>query len=272
MKKTSNIKNRVFSAILVILLAVSNISTTCAMHSGKTETTPHTETPIKCEDRYVFIRKIGRGGFGSVDLYRDTELNGPVTIKTLLNGGKFSEEQLEKMRKIDSPYVAKIYGMTKVNRQDSLVMEYVDGGMPFITAAAVRKYSGEKLLNICIQLVKAFKAFCDAGLEHKDLGQHTGNVLIDRSGNVKIIDYEDAWETQNPFFENICQALIHIASLLNAADTTLYDKLQKHLPGVVFLTYLWGDNTKRMYPGGIIDPNLKFEDLIKILEDMKSKL
>ncbi|MDO4199799.1 MAG: protein kinase [Clostridia bacterium] len=272
MKKLSSKANRIIFAVLLFISTLLSANPAFAMYDGKSGVSTHAETPGKHDRRYTFTREIGRGGFGNVNLYMDTESNRPVAIKSLFHGKEFSEEQLRKMQKVDSPYVAKAYGLTEIDGKNNLVMEYVDGGIPFIKASIMHQYSKEKLLDICIQLVKAFKAFCDAGLEHIDLGQHTGNVLIDIHGNLKIIDYEDAFEAGDAFMGNMCQALIHVASLLNATDNTLYDKMIEHLPGIVFLPCHWSDNTERMYPGGLLYPTLRFENLIKILEDMKNNL
>ncbi len=238
------------------------------------------------ENRYAWAKDIpSSGAYGIVRLYMDTELNKLVAIKMLKSGENFSEKQLAMMQRVNSPYVAKVYGLTSVKNQKCLVMELVQGGSGLIsTAEYMHEYSRERILDICIQLAKAFQAFYDGGLVHNDLYCHVRNVLIDEQENVKVIDYDEAEDvlenrdlpTNYCFVKNMQAALTYIASFLREVNEDLYRELREKTPTIKFTTVNWKVGYTPV-PTCIkadeesITPDLKFEGLIRILENMKSK-
>lgn len=233
---------------------------------------PATEKTEKHSENYTFIQELGWGAYGRVDLYMDKLSHRKVAIKTLHKGKGYTEEQLKLMQKINSPYVVKSYDIAVFGDKNSLVMEYVDGGAPFMRAILTRGYSKERILDICIQFAKAFQAFENAGLCHSDLNTHTRNVLIDRHDHVKIIDCDNPIPVPKGY--NTECALSYIASILMVTYKELYDKINKEFPTTKFYTSyksLWRDYYFRVGIKEFIDPRLEPKDLVEILENMKAK-
>ncbi|MDO4200501.1 MAG: hypothetical protein Q4D57_07125, partial [Clostridia bacterium] len=135
----------------------------------------------------------GEGGYGTVGIYWDTQEKCKVAIKTKRDETIFGSK-ITDLPQIKSPYVAALKDLTTLiidgQKVPGLVMEYVHGQTCFMDQ--IYRLSPEKLLETCKQLIDAFEAFAKAGVHQWDLDQHFQNVRIDKNGNIKIIDYDDA--------------------------------------------------------------------------------
>lgn len=175
-------------------------------------------------------KSAGRGGYGAVAIYWDTQEKCKVAIKTK-KGGKSFGSKITDLPQIKSPYVAAYKDLTtliiKGKEVPGLVMEYVHGQTCFIDQ--IYRLSPEKLLETCKQLIDGFEAFAEAGYCHQDLHTHFENVRMDKEGNIKIIDYEDA--SGNPT-RNRNLAINYVLATLNAYHNgdELCDKFLEQFP------------------------------------------
>lgn len=188
---------------------------------------------IDTSQRYVpYGGKVaGCGGFGKVRIYFDNETKQKVAVKTKRDGGPFNKSMVEAAKKIKSDYVAKVLDLIDVGegKENGLVMEYVHGKASFSWAIKRFGSDNKKILEICLQLVDGFRALAEAGFAQWDLNQHSNNILIDRDGNIKIIDYDDEQTYSGDTEKGIANAVEQVASILVSSDHKLFESFKNKL-------------------------------------------
>jgi len=157
----------------------------------------------KLGKQYQFIKEVGRGGTGVVNLAIDTHSGYPVAIKSLFaNISKNNPEMLDKFRIEANIYLMfshpNIVKLKNFVMQDGahLVMEYVEGQpMDEYISNVTGPISAEVTINMMKEIVSAVgyahnkKIAIDGydGVLHLDI--KPSNILIGKKGEVKVIDY-----------------------------------------------------------------------------------
>ncbi|HQU43626.1 MAG TPA: serine/threonine-protein kinase, partial [Pirellulales bacterium] len=151
-------------------------------------------------------RRLGRGGFGTVWLADDEELQRPVAIKVPRRKQLSSEESVEdflrEARMAAALKHAAIVTVYDVGRLDDgacfVVMEYVDGR----TLAEEMKWTRfdlQQTARLMEEIADAVHYAHTQGLVHRDL--KPANILIDRAGRPHVVDFGLAiHEQQQPFY------------------------------------------------------------------------
>ena len=157
----------------------------------------------KLGNQYKFIKELGAGGTGVVNLALDTHSGFLVSVKSLFDFHINDKELLEKFKAeaniylmLDHPNIVSLKNFIIKKGSPHLVQEYVDG-----------QTLDEYINNVTgpIQTLKAIKIFKNIlsaigyahnkkialsgyeGVLHLDI--KPGNILISNNGKVKIIDY-----------------------------------------------------------------------------------
>ena len=162
--------------------------------------------------KYRIERVLGQGGFGITYLARNTVFDIDVAIKeffmkdendrdgssvTMPNTTKqeLFHGQMEKFKKeakrmfaIKNKHIVGVQDLFEENGTAYYVMDYVDGE----NLAERLKRTGnpmteQEVREILPQILDALKSIHDAGIWHLDL--KPANILIDKSGYVKLIDF-----------------------------------------------------------------------------------
>jgi tetratricopeptide (TPR) repeat protein len=142
---------------------------------------------------FRLIRPLGAGGMGEVFLAHDERLNRQVAIKRLRTSSDAPPERSERFQReariaarLKHPSIVQIYELLSEGGIDCIVMEYVEGEdlRHRIEAAPLGLHP---MLGIGQQIALAMAEAHDQGIIHRDL--KTENVLITRSGQVKITDF-----------------------------------------------------------------------------------
>ena len=151
---------------------------------------------------YRVMEKIGEGGQGTVYKVVDTTLDRPAVIKVLppdLTDSPSNLVRFEREAKLasslDHPNICTIFGLHKVGDIQFIAMQYVEGrnvrqlvdGKPLDLRRA---------LSIAIQVTDALAAAHARGIIHRDIKAR--NVMVTRSGTVKILDFGLAKLIDNP--------------------------------------------------------------------------
>ena len=164
--------------------------------------------------KYRIERVLGQGGFGITYIATNTVFDDQVAIKEFFMQGindrdgdtesvsvslernlqqfdeqreKFKKEAL-RIRKLNNPHIIKVHDLFEEKGTVYYVMDFVDGE----NLAERLKRTGAPLdetevQNILPQVLDALRTVHDAGIWHLDL--KPANILIDKTGNIKIIDF-----------------------------------------------------------------------------------
>ena len=127
---------------------------------------------------YEIIGPIGAGGMGVVYKARDTRVDRIVALKTCQQRfGERFEREARAIASLNHPHICQLYDVGP----DYLIMEYVEG-KPVAGPLGI-----PEALRVADQIADALDAAHTRGIVHRDL--KPGNILITRSGDVKLLDF-----------------------------------------------------------------------------------
>ncbi|MDB5308055.1 MAG: serine/threonine protein kinase [Gemmataceae bacterium] len=143
--------------------------------------------------KYKVLEKIGSGGMGTVFLCEHKLMRRRVAIKVLPTAKAADEASLGRFYRearavaaVDHPNIVRAYDIDQDENLHFLVMEYVDGTN---LQDLVKKVGPLDVVRACHYIYASAVGLQHAheiGLVHRDI--KPGNILIDRSGVVKILD------------------------------------------------------------------------------------
>lgn len=146
------------------------------------------------KDKYNIIRKIGQGGMALIYLAQDKFTNEKVAIKVVepstLNDfvkRKRFEQEIRLMKKVDSPYVVKLFEAEVNEKYAYIVMEYVDGYILKDYISTRTHLTVDEAIDFAGQLALGFDEIHKAGVIHRDIKSQ--NVMVTDNGRIKIVDF-----------------------------------------------------------------------------------
>ncbi|MFJ4185916.1 protein kinase [Kitasatospora sp. NPDC089509] len=153
--------------------------------------------------RYVLQRLLGEGGMASVHLAYDSVLDRQVALKSMHSelgrDDSFKERfrrEAQAVARLEHPNIVTVYDSGEDVAADGsstpyIVMQLIDGqGLREAINEAVVQYGAmptEQALRVVVGVLNALEASHDMGLVHRDI--KPGNVMFDRKGNVKVMDF-----------------------------------------------------------------------------------
>ena len=148
--------------------------------------------------RYQPLETLATGGFGSIEICRDTHLRRRVAIKRIpLTGGSGmpASDIMDVLREahtaamLQHPNIVQVIDFTHDTAYAYLVMEYVDGMSlaEFLHRVDGHSLTFDEAAAIADALGQALTFAHSNGVLHLDI--KPANVLIDHSGNVKLTDF-----------------------------------------------------------------------------------
>lgn len=152
-------------------------------------------------DRYRYIKKIGKGAFGSVFLVEDTMINEEIILK-FLNAQFVTDQSIIKRfiyelrfaRKITHPNVIRIYDMISFGTAHAISMEYFKSHTLSAEVKDKKPMDIERVKKMIFDVCSGMEAAHAANVVHRDLKPN--NILIDENSLVKIVDFGVAAATQ----------------------------------------------------------------------------
>ena len=148
--------------------------------------------------RYQPLETLATGGFGSIEICRDTHLRRRVAIKRIpltANSGMPASDIMDVLREahtaamLQHPNIVQVIDFTHDTAYAYLVMEYVDGMSlaEFLHRVDGHSLTFDEAAAIADALGQALTFAHSNGVLHLDI--KPANVLIDHSGNVKLTDF-----------------------------------------------------------------------------------
>ncbi|WP_316522320.1 protein kinase domain-containing protein [Kitasatospora brasiliensis] len=153
--------------------------------------------------RYVLQRLLGEGGMASVHLAHDRVLDRQVALKSMHSelgrDDSFKERfrrEAQAVARLEHPNIVTVYDSGEDIAADGsstpyIVMQLIDGmGLRESINEAIGQYGAvptEEALRVTVGVLNALEASHDMGLVHRDI--KPGNVMFDRKGNVKVMDF-----------------------------------------------------------------------------------
>ncbi len=149
--------------------------------------------------RYQIIRKIGEGGMGTVFEAQQENPRRTVALKVIHAGIASSgmlrrfEHEAQILGRLQHPGIAQIFeagtfdsGVVGAGPQPFFAMELVDG-VPLNEYAATHNLDARQRLELIARIGDAVQHAHQKGVIHRDL--KPGNILVDASGQPKILDF-----------------------------------------------------------------------------------
>jgi hypothetical protein len=149
----------------------------------------HSTTPLYVDwrDRYQVVRRIGSGGSSEVYEVRDRQLDEPAALKVVSEGRGMSGRvvrEVEAAAALSHPNIVALYDWFGDGENSYLVWELVDG-------ESLDRLMGElgdgDVAAIGAELLEALAFAHGQGIIHRDVKPQ--NVMLDRSGHVKVMDF-----------------------------------------------------------------------------------
>ncbi len=162
----------------------------------KTMNTPFSEISrgAKFSDRYEVIEELGKGGMGKVYRVYDNEIKEEVALKIIMPEVAADQKSIERFRnelklsrRIAHKNVCRMYDLRKVEGKYFFTMEYVSGETLKSFFRRSKQLTLGTTISIAKQICEGLAQAHRLGIVHRDL--KPSNVMIDREGNVRIMDF-----------------------------------------------------------------------------------
>jgi len=145
-------------------------------------------------ERFQIIEELGKGGMGKVYKAVDTKINDKVALKLIKPNISSDIKTIERFknelkiaRKIRHRNVCQMYDLGEEKGTHFITMEFVPGE----DLKSMIKMSGRlavgTTINIAKQICEGLDEAHRLGIVHRDL--KPGNIMIDKLGNVRIMDF-----------------------------------------------------------------------------------
>lgn len=146
------------------------------------------------EGRYKYIRKIGKGAFGTVLLVEDLVVDERLVLKFLNPGVAADEEMMKRFvhelrysRKITHPNVIRIYDFIALGGLYAISMEYFASHPLSDELKDEKPLPLKRTLQYGMDIATGMQVAHQAGVIHRDL--KPANVLINDDSLVKVVDF-----------------------------------------------------------------------------------
>ena len=144
-------------------------------------------------DKFDVLRRLGRGGMGSVYLARDPDIDRLVAIKLLHEGfdseelrGRFNAEA-RSASALRHTNIVTIFQTGTFLERPFIVMEYIEGETFADIIASGRAVPVAQKLQLFDELLGGLQYAHAKGVVHRDI--KPSNVMVDSEGVVRILDF-----------------------------------------------------------------------------------
>lgn len=141
--------------------------------------------------RFRRVRQLGRGGFGTVWLAVDTQLDRTVAVKLAHAPDNDTEQRMLRearaLAAVRHPNCVRVFDIVQDPDGLAIVMEYIDG-QPLSDVVLKNGLLQDKLAaRLWVNMADALAAAHERGVLHRDV--KPSNVIVDGSGTAHLIDF-----------------------------------------------------------------------------------
>jgi serine/threonine protein kinase len=164
------------------------------------------------------VERLGVGGFASVWLYRDDELQSDVAVKALADNwaqrldirDRFLEEA-RILRRADSDYVVRVYDIGEAEGTPYFVMSYADQGTVANLIDRKGRIAVDQTLSVVTQAGAGLTVLHELGTIHRDV--KPANLLLRTDGPGTRVMVADL---------GVAKAMMHASGLTHVVGTPAY--------------------------------------------------
>jgi eukaryotic-like serine/threonine-protein kinase len=175
------------------------------------------------------VERLGVGGFASVWLYRDDELESDVAVKALADNwaqrldirDRFLQEA-RILRRADSDYVVRVYDIGEAEGTPYFVMSYADRGTVADLLDRERRLTLDRTLDLVSQAGAGLAVLHAGGTIHRDL--KPANLLLRSDGSGQRLMVADL---------GVAKAMLHASGLTHVVGTPAYMAPEQAMGGGV---------------------------------------
>ncbi|MGM0676626.1 MAG: protein kinase domain-containing protein [Pseudomonadota bacterium] len=145
-------------------------------------------------ERYRFIRRVGKGAFGTVLLMEDVMISETIILKVMNPQLATDDEMIKRFvqelrlsRKITHENVIRIYDFLTVQGVLAISMEYFPSSTLGVVLKQERPMPQDRAVGFAACIAAGIGAAHQVGVIHRDL--KPGNVLINNREQLKIVDF-----------------------------------------------------------------------------------
>jgi len=144
--------------------------------------------------RYEVIEELGRGGMGRVYKVYDRKIEEVIALKLIHPEISVNEKAIDRFRnelrfarKIGHRHVCRMFDLGEEDHKFYITMEYVEGEnlKSFIRRSG--QLAPRKAISLAKQVCEGLSEAHRLGIIHRDLKPQ--NIMIDREGNARIMDF-----------------------------------------------------------------------------------
>ncbi|PHX62732.1 MAG: hypothetical protein CK551_09655, partial [Planctomycetaceae bacterium] len=172
--------------------------------------------------KYQILEKIGAGGMGQVYKAFHSSTERIVAIKVILGQGKINSEVVKRFErevkaaaKLVHSNIITVFDADQADGRIFMVMEYIKGDDLGGLLRKKGQLSVSEVVDYILQAARGLKYAHDHGVIHRDI--KPGNILVDSSGNVKIVDMGLA-KLENQGDEKTISMLTAPAAIMGTVD------------------------------------------------------
>jgi len=142
-------------------------------------------------NRFQKVRQLGTGGFGTVWLAKDTQLNRTVAIKMAHAPDAETEERMLRearaLAAVHHPNCVRVYDIVSDGDGLGLIMEYIEGEQLAEVVHGQGALSDLQAARLWLTMAGALSAAHAKGVLHRDV--KPANVIVDPEGMPHLIDF-----------------------------------------------------------------------------------
>ena len=143
---------------------------------------------------YEVMKRLGRGGMGSVYLAHDRSLDRLVALKVMLASLAQDESVFTRFKRearavaqLNHPNIVQVYSVGVDKNTPFIAMEFVDGESVEAMLLRQRQCPWQQAISVAAQVAAALECAHEKGIIHRDI--KPSNLLMDTRGRVRVADF-----------------------------------------------------------------------------------